>query len=70
LEHPGLRQALLEKLFDDMKDEVKITTKSPVPDRTTLARIEQAATRLVQTGKYCPKCAAQAIYHVGGLLNR
>lgn len=70
LEHPGLRQALLEKLFDDMKDEVKITTKSPVPDRTTLARIEQAATRLVQTGRYCPRCAAQAIYHVGGLLNR
>ncbi len=70
LDHPGLRQALLQKLFDDMKDEVKITTKSPIPDRATLERIEQAATRLVQTQRYCPRCAAQAIHHVGGLLNR
>ncbi len=70
MEHQGLRQALVSKLFDDMRDEVKITTMTPVPDRVTLERIEQAAVGLVARKKYCPRCATRAIRHVGGLLNR
>lgn len=70
MEHPGLRQALTLKLFDDMRDEVKITTMTPIPDRSTLEHIERAAVRLVASGAYCPRCAARAIRHVGGLLNR
>jgi serine protein kinase len=70
LEHAGLHRALREKLMDDMKDEVKVTTQTPVPDRRTLEKIERAATQLVASGRYCPQCAAKAIHHVGGLLNR
>lgn len=68
--HVGLKKALEEKLFDDLKDSIKITTKTPVPDTKTLARIEQAVGRMVETGNWCPECAARAISHVGGLLNR
>ncbi len=70
LDHSGLYRALKEKLLDDMKDEVKITTKAPIPDRRTLEKIERAAEALVATGRYCPRCASKAIHHVGGLLNR
>ncbi|MCY0878015.1 MAG: protein prkA [Firmicutes bacterium] len=70
LEHGDLYRALSEKLLDDMKDEVKITTVTPTPDRRILEKIERAATQLVATGRYCPTCATQAIRHVGGLLNR
>lgn len=69
-DHPGLARALKDKLFEDMRDEVKITTKAPIPDRRTLARIEQAVERLVSSGPYCSRCASQAVHHVGGLLNR
>lgn len=70
MDHQGLRRALTAKLFDDMRDEVKITTLTPVPDRATLERIERAAVILVASHRYCPRCAARAIRHVGGLLNR
>lgn len=70
LDHTGLNRALKEKLLDDMRDEVKITTESPVPDRRTLERIEAAVDSLVATGRYCPRCASKAIRHVGGLLHR
>lgn len=70
LDHAGLYRALKEKLFDDMRDEVKITTQSPIPDRRTLGQIERAVETLVQSGRYCPRCASKAIHHVGSLLNR
>ncbi|AEJ39310.1 putative serine protein kinase, PrkA [Sulfobacillus acidophilus TPY] len=70
LEHPGLYQALRQKLFDDLRDEVKITTEAPAPDRQLLERIEKAAERMVAGGRYCPRCASRAIHHVGSLLNR
>lgn len=70
LDHPALKRALKQKLFDDMRDEVKITTESPVPDRRTLARIEEAVSAMVATGHYCPRCASKAVHHVGSLLNR
>lgn len=70
LDHPGLYRALREKLLDDLRDEVKITTQGLVPDRRTLEKIERAAEQLVATGQYCPHCAAKAIHHVGSLLNR
>ncbi|MDA8194556.1 MAG: protein prkA [Thermaerobacter sp.] len=70
LDHPGLHAALTEKLFDDMRDEIKVTTQSPVADQRVLARIEQAVARMVETGSYCRHCANGAMAHVGGLLNR
>lgn len=70
LEHSALHRALKAKLLDDMRDEVKITTASPVPDRRVLEKIERASERLVATGRYCPHCAAQTIRYVGSLLNR
>lgn len=70
LDHSGLQRALSEKLLDDLRDEVKITTEAPLPDRRMLARIEAAATTLTESRAYCHECAAKAIYHVGGLLHR
>lgn len=70
LDHGGLAHALKEKLLDDMRDEVKITTESPMPDRRTLERIEAAVQALVASGQYCPRCASKAIRHVGGLMHR
>ncbi len=70
LEHGGLKRALQEKLLDDLRDEVKITTAAPVPDRRVLEKIESAAQSLVANGSYCPHCAAKAIRHVGGLMHR
>ncbi|WP_369825284.1 protein prkA [Sulfobacillus sp. hq2] len=69
-EYPRLQQALENKLFDDLRDVVKITTQSLNPDPKTLERVEQAAEVLVASGQFCPRCAAKAIHHVGGLLNR
>lgn len=70
LDHAGLARALRAKLLDDMRDEVKITTHAVVPDRQTLEKIERAVESLVATGRYCPRCAAKAVRHVGELLNR
>lgn len=70
LEHPALKAALEQKVFDDMRDEIKITAGAAGADPVMLRRIEQAAERLVATGTYCPRCAARAIRHVGELLNR
>ncbi|NMP24573.1 protein prkA [Sulfobacillus harzensis] len=70
LDHAGLHRALREKLLDDMRDEVKITTQGPVPDRRTLEKIEAAVASMVASGGYCPRCASKAIHHVGSLLNR
>ncbi len=70
LDHSGLQRALSEKLFDDMRDEVKITTEIPLPDRRILARIEAAVTTLTASRRYCRECATKAIHHVGGLLHR
>ncbi len=69
-DYPKLQQALEDKLFDDLRDVVKITTQSLSPDPKTLDRVEQAAEVLVASGQFCPRCAAKAIHHVGGLLNR
>ncbi|OLZ09754.1 protein prkA [Sulfobacillus thermosulfidooxidans] len=69
-DYPHLRQALEQKLFDDLRDMVKITTQSLNPDPKTLQRIEQAAQNLVAHHGFCPRCATKAIHHVGGLLNR
>ncbi len=68
--NPPLQRALEAKLFDDMRDIVKITTESVSPDAATLGRIEAAASVLVAGGQFCPRCAARAIHHVGGVLNR
>ncbi|MCL6562915.1 MAG: protein prkA [Firmicutes bacterium] len=70
LDHPGMKEALEQKLFDDLRDEVKITTQSLYPDPGTLAHIERAVAALTASGRYCGRCASRAIYHIGGLLNR
>lgn len=69
-DNPQLLSALEQKLFDDLRDMVKITTQSLSPDVKTLQRIEKAAEVLVAHHGFCPRCATKAISHVGGLLNR
>ncbi len=70
LDYSQLRHALEQKLFDDLKDLVKITTHSLNPDPKTLERIEKAAEVLATRHGFCPRCATKSISHVGGLLNR
>ncbi len=69
-DYAQLQHALEQKLFDDLRDMVKITTHSLNPDPKTLERIEKAAQVLVSRHGFCPRCATKAISHVGGLLNR
>jgi serine protein kinase len=70
LEHPRLYQALRQKLFDDLRDEIKITVEAPAPDGRMLERMEAASRAMVASGRYCSRCATKAIGRVGGLLNR
>ncbi|MBX5466322.1 MAG: protein prkA [Firmicutes bacterium] len=70
LDHPGMRAALEQKLFDDLRDAVKITAQTAYPDPATLADIERAVAAMTAEGPYCPKCAARAVSHIGELLNR
>lgn len=70
LDHPGLKSALEQKLFDDLRDEVKITTQSLHPDTNTVKAIERAVKTMVDTGDYCEICAGRAVAYIGELLNR
>lgn len=70
IDHPALKRALEEKLLDDMRDAIKITTLAPVPDRRTLERIKTAISTLVEQEGYCAECAERVIFHVGGLMHR
>lgn len=69
-DHCGLRDALEQKLFDDLRDEVKVTTLSVNPDAETVVAIDKAVQAMMASGEYCPHCAQSAIRYVGELLNR
>jgi serine protein kinase len=65
-----LKEAIEKKLFNDLKDVVKITTSTKTPDGEQLKKINEVVDRLVQEQGYCPVCANELLRYVGTLLNR
>ncbi len=68
--HERLKEAVEKKLFADLKDVVKITTSTRIPDAGQLKRINEVTARLVEGHGYCPVCANELLKYVGSLLNR
>ncbi len=68
--HERLREAIQKKLFADLKDVVKITTSSKMPDESQLKKINEVVARLVDEHGYNPTSANELLQYVGSLLNR
>ncbi|MDF2934752.1 MAG: protein prkA [Paenibacillaceae bacterium] len=68
--HEKLKEAIEKKLFEDLKDVVKITTSAKNPDEGQLKRINEVSARLMDQHGYCPSCANELLKYVGSLLNR
>jgi serine protein kinase len=43
--HPRLKEAIEKKLFNDLKDVVKITTNTKTPDKEQLEKLNEVAKR-------------------------
>lgn len=68
--HERLREAIQKKLFTDLKDVVKITTSSKMPDESQLKKVNEVIARLVEEYGYTPASANELLRYVGSLLNR
>ena len=68
--HERLREAIQKKLFADLKDVVKITTSSKMPDESQLKKINEVVARLVDEHGYNTTSANELLQYVGSLLNR
>lgn len=68
--HERLREAVERKLFADLKDVVKITTSSKVPDAEQIKRLNEVSAKLIEEYGYCHICANELLKYVGSLLNR
>jgi len=68
--HERLREAIQKKLFADLKDIVKITTSSKMPDESQLKKINEVVARLVDEHGYNSTSANELLQYVGSLLNR
>ncbi|RAL26913.1 PrkA family serine protein kinase [Thermoflavimicrobium daqui] len=68
--HERLREAIQKKLFADLKDVVKITTSTKMPDENQLKKINEVIARLVEDYGYTPASANGLLRYVGSLLNR
>ncbi len=68
--HERLREAIEKKLFADMRDIVKITTSSRMPDPEQLRRMNEVMDRLIASHGYCPSCANDLLRYAGSLLSR
>lgn len=68
--HARLGEAIEKKLFADMKDMVKLTTSTKVPNKEQQERIANVEQTLVEEKGYCPHCASELIRYVGTLLSR
>lgn len=68
--HPKLKESIEKKLFADMKDLVKLTTTSTVPNPDQQERIRGVEQMLIEERGHCPHCAAELVRYVGTLLSR
>lgn len=70
-----LQEAIEKKLFTDLKDLVKITTSTKIPDDEQQKRIEAVAARLTDSSlpedeRCCDQCGRELLKYAGQLLNR
>lgn len=64
-----LKKALDLKLFDDKKDQIKLTTMvSKVVDKETQAKIDVIKDRLMTKYGYCEQCATDSLQYVSNLM--
>jgi len=68
--HQSLKEAIEAKLFDDLKNVVKITTSTRTPDEDQLRKLNEVANRLMSHNGYCPECSNAILQYVGTLLSR
>jgi serine protein kinase len=68
--HERLREAIQKKLFADLKDVVKITTSTKIPDENQLKKINNVIERLINEHGYNSVSANDLLRYVGSLLNR
>jgi serine protein kinase len=68
--HERLREAIEKKIFADLKDIVRVTTSTRVPDSEQQRRIDDVALRLSTEHGYCDTCARELLKYVGTLLSR
>ena len=68
--HQSLKEAIDAKLFNDLKDVVKITTSTRTPDEDQLRKLNEVANRLISHDGYCPECSNAILQYVGTLLSR
>ncbi len=68
--HPRLKEAVEKKLFADLKDVIKLTTSSKIPNEDQKERIQGVERTLVEDEGYCQHCASEMIRYVGTLLSR
>jgi serine protein kinase len=68
--HERLREAIEKKLFCDLKDVVKITTSSRMPDEQQVQKMNEVTKRLLEEHDYCAVCAHELLRYVGSVLNR
>ena len=66
-----LRQALEQKLFEDQKDTIKLTSLvSNVVDAETQEKIEVVKSRLIKNMGYCDVCASDVLSYVASIFAR
>lgn len=67
----NLYKALRKKLFNDRKDQIKLSTlHTRVVDREEQEKIDIIKTRLVQLFGYCDTCATMVLHHVAAIFAR
>jgi serine protein kinase len=67
--HPRLREAVEAKVFQDLRDVIRMSVPTGRPDPDQEAKIRAVTDRLIGEG-YCPRCARDTVLYVGALLQR
>lgn len=67
-EMPKLYRAVSEKLFANIKDEIRTITSAHVPNEKQKRRIEGMKESLIEDRGYCSDCADELIRHASTLL--
>ncbi|HET8883856.1 MAG TPA: hypothetical protein VFM68_00090 [Candidatus Saccharimonadales bacterium] len=68
--YPRLKEAIQNKLFNDLQDVISLTTSASVPNKDQKERIEGVQKTMVEEQGYCEHCAHAIIKHVGNNLNK
>lgn len=66
-QHPRLREAIENKLYEDVKDTIDLTISTRTPNEKQKKRIKGIIDTLVEDRGYCEHCASELIRYVGTL---